>query len=136
MRVSKGTIVVVLVALCVCILLAVLLERWPPFQAFRQAYPFLARIIPLAAMVVVAILGALLLPSARCSQCRRTYKDFAIDLDHGRIRCVACGHSADIGQELGREQALFILDTMLAKDNLPDDQRTQVEELKGMIAAT
>jgi len=25
---------------------------------------------------------------------------------------------------------------MLAKDNLPDDQRTQVEELKGMIAAT
>lgn len=133
---SKGTVVTVLIGISVCVLLAVLLETWSPLQKFRTAHPNVARFIPLAGLVAVVLTaGALLRPRTRCSKCGRTYSDFAVDYNAGTIRCLGCGNTVDIVEELGREQAVFILDGMLKKADLAADHRSQIENLKSRIDA-
>jgi recombinational DNA repair protein (RecF pathway) len=75
------------------------------------------------------------LPRTKCSKCRRPYNDFVIDFAEGTIKCVGCNSSTDIEKELGRDQALFVLDTVLRKDPDPNT-RAQAEQLKTRIKAT
>ena len=74
-------------------------------------------------------------PRNKCSKCQRPYNDFVIDFDTGTIKCVGCGSSADIFEELGRDQAVFILDAILQKGPT-SETRAQAEQLKNRIKAT
>jgi hypothetical protein len=76
------------------------------------------------------------LPRTKCSKCKRSYSDFAVDLDKGTVTCVGCGNSSDIVEELGRDQAVLILDAVLTKGDLTPEQRYKVEQLRRRIGAT
>ena len=73
-------------------------------------------------------------PRTRCSKCQRPYNDFVIDFDAGTIKCVGCGSTTDIIEALGRDQAVFILDTIMKKGLTPET-RDQAVHLKNRIKA-
>ena len=71
----------------------------------------------------------------KCSKCQRPYNDFVIDFTKGYVKCVGCGNSTEIVEELGRDQTVFILDTLLRKDPNPET-RLQAEQLMNRIKST
>jgi hypothetical protein len=75
------------------------------------------------------------LPRTKCSKCQRPYNDFVIDFAVGTIKCAGCDRETEIEKELGRDQALFVLDTVLRKDPDPNT-RAQVGQLKKRIKTT
>ena len=65
----------------------------------------------------------------KCSKCNRPYNDFILNFDDSTITCVGCHNKHDLVEELGKKEAVLMLETFLKKGSPDNEESKKVEKL-------